>query len=226
MKKYIFKRLLHLLWIMLAVSFFTFLLIYISPGDAATKKLYSHGVVVTEEALQQTREEMGLVRPFFIQYGDWALSALKGDLGKSFKDDMSVFDKMLKGMRHTFILTAASLLIALVVSLPLSIFTAIKKDSVLDYVVRFLSFVGNSLPNFLIAVLLMYFLCVKARLLPVIAEGTFKGLLLPCLALSIPLCGRFLCQFRAEILEQLSCEYVSGSAARGVKAHYILFKNV
>ena len=226
MGKYIGKRLGHLLWILAALSFLTFLLMYISPGDAATKKLYAQGIAVSEEVLAKTRQDMGLDRPFLAQYGDWALGILRGDLGTSFKDGLPVAGKLWKGLKNTFVLAGVSLLAALAVSLPLSILTALKKDSVWDHLVRFLSFVGNSLPNFLISVLLMYFLCVRWRLLPVVASGTFQGLLLPCLALSIPICGRFTRQFRAQLLEQLGREYVSGAKARGVRTRYILFRNV
>ena len=91
---------------------------------------------------------------------------------------------------------------------------------------RFLSFIGNSMPNFLISILLIYFLCVKAQLLPVVADRSFRGLLLPCVALAIPMCGRFIRQFRAEVLEQLGKSYVSGALTRGVKTRYILFRDV
>ena len=216
----------HLAGILIALSFLTFLLMYISPGDAATKKLTAQGIAVSEEILARTRADMGLDRPFLTQYADWALKALRGDLGTSFKDGMSVADKLAKGLRYTLLLSLGSLGISLAVSLPLSILTALKKDSMLDYIVRFFSFVANSLPNFLLSVLLMYFLCVRARLLPVVADRSFKGLLLPSLALSIPMTGRFLRQFRAEILEQLGRSYVSGAVSRGVRSRYILFHNV
>ena len=227
MLKYIGKRLLHLLIILVAVSFITFLLMYISPGDPARKKLTSGGsIAVSEELLEKTRREMGLDRPFLVQYGSWLSGVVKGDLGNSYKDGLPVSAKLGKGLGYTLTLSLSSLVLALAVSLPLSILTAVKKNTPADYIFRFLSFIGNSLPNFLISVLLMYFLCVKARLLPVIAENSFKGLLLPTLALAIPLSGRFLRQFRAEILEQLGKSYVSGAAARGVRSYYILVSNV
>ena len=222
MAKYIGKRLLHLLWILLAVSFLTFLLMYLAPGDAAAKKLNARGIAVSEEVLESTRESMGLNRPFPVQYGDWLLRALRFDLGNSYKDGFPVADKLLKGLANTALLTLSALLLSLAVSLPLAFFTALKKDSVSDYIVRFFTFIGNSMPNFLISVLLMYFLCVKARLLPVVADHSLRGLILPCLALSIPLCSRFIRQFRAEILEQLSKPYVSCAVIRGVKKRYIL----
>lgn len=226
MGKYIGKRLLHLVWIMIAISFLTFLLMYLAPGDAATKKLNAQGVAVSQEVLDATRAAMGLDRPFLVQYGDWALHALRGDLGESYRDGVSVAAKMGKALGFTAELALGSMAISLLISLPLAILTALKRDTVLDYVIRFLTFFGNSMPNFLISVLLMYFLCVKARLLPVVAEQSLKGLLLPAVALSIPMMGRFIRQFRAEILEQLSRSYVSGAVSRGVKPRFILWRNV
>ena len=225
MAKYIVKRLIHLIGIMNAVSFLTFLLMYLSPGDAAAKKLNAQGVAVSEEIIEKTRESMGLNRPFLVQYGDWALHALQGDLGESYKDGFPVAGKLVKGLRYTAILALTSMALALVVALPLSILTALKKDTLLDDITRLFSFIGNSLPNFLISVLLMYFLCVRAHLLPLVANESIKGLLMPCLALSIPICGRFIRQFRAEFLEQLGKPYVSGAMLRGVKRRYVL-KNV
>ena len=226
MGKYIGKRLLHLVWILIAISFLTFLLMYLAPGDAAMKKLNAQGIAVSQEVLDAVRADMGLDRPFLVQYGDWALHALRGDLGESYKDGVSVAAKIGKALGFTAELALGSMVLSLLISLPLAILTALKRDTVLDYFIRFLTFFGNSMPNFLISVLLMYFLCVRARLLPVVAEQSLKGLLLPAVALSVPMCGRFIRQFRAEILEQLSRSYVSGAVSRGVKNRYILYRNV
>ena len=226
MRKYICRRLLHLLGILIALSFLTFLLMYLAPGDAAVKKLTAQGIAVSEEVLQKTRDEMGLNRPFAVQYIDWAMHVLRGDLGTSYKDGIPVTDKLAKAMGFTALLALGSLMIALLISLPLAVLTALKKNSIPDYIIRFLSFVGNSLPNFLISVLLMYFLCVKVRLFPVVAERSIKGLILPAMALAIPMTGRFIRQFRAEILEQLGRSYVSGAISRGVSPRYILLHDV
>ena len=226
MRKYICRRLLHLFGILIALSFLTFLLMYLAPGDAAVKKLTAQGIAVSEEVLQKTRDEMGLNRPFAVQYIDWAMHVLRGDLGTSYKDGIPVTDKLAKAMGFTALLALGSLMIALLISLPLAVLTALKKNSIPDYIIRFLSFVGNSLPNFLISVLLMYFLCVKVRLFPVVAERSIKGLILPAMALAIPMTGRFIRQFRAEILEQLGRSYVSGAISRGVSPRYILLHDV
>ncbi len=212
--------------IIIGLSFLTYLLMYISPGDPALKKLNAQGVTVSEEALAEARHEMGLDKPFLVRYGQWLAGALHGDLGNSYKDGLPVAQKLMHSLRYTLVLSSASLALALVAAVPLAVLTAVRKNGVFDYTVRFLSFIGNSMPNFLISVLLMYLLCVKLKLLPVIAGMSFRGLILPCLALSIPMCARFIRQFRAEILEQLGHEYVAGAVSRGVKPSVILFKNV
>ncbi|MCD7765321.1 MAG: ABC transporter permease [Lachnospiraceae bacterium] len=226
MAKYIGKRLLQMIPVLLGLTFLTFLLLYLSPGDPAEKKLKAQGVAVSDEIVEQVREEMGLNRPFLVQYADWLVSALHGDLGTSYKDERPVAEKLTDGMGNTLILSLASLFLALIVSVPLALYTAVRKNRFSDYLIRFLSFIGNSVPSFLLSVLLIYFFCIRLKWFPVIAKGTVQWLFLPTLALAIPLISRFIRQFRAEFLEQLSQEYVIGARVRGVKEHLILFCNV
>lgn len=226
MKKYIAKRLLQLVVVVLGLSFLTFALMYIAPGDPAEKKLSAQGIAVDPEVLAATRAEMGLDRPFLEQYADWLGGLFSGDLGESYRSGRAVADMLGESFVYTLELTVLSLAAALAISLPLALLAAVRQNSIADFLVRIFSFIGNSLPNFLISVLLMYYFCVKLRLLPVISDGSAKGFILPCLALAIPLASRFVRQFRAEILEQLGKEYVDAALSRGVKMRYILFCNV
>ena len=212
--------------ILFGVTFLVFGLMYISPGDPAQKKLTAGGIAVSEDVLEETREEMGLNRPFLVQDGDWLGKALRGDLGTSFKDGIPVGEKLLKGIKYTAILSVSSFLLAVLVSIPLGIYSAVRQNRFGDYLIRFLSFIGNSLPNFLISVLLMYFFCIKFKIFPIIAEQSLKGLFLPALTLAVPMMSQFIRQIRAEVLEQLHQPYVSGARARGVKERFILFGNV
>ena len=161
-----------------------------------------------------------------VRYGEWLGGILHGDWGVSFKDDMPVAPKLTAGLKNTTILALASLIISLVVSVPLGIASAVKKNSLLDHIVRLLSFIGNALPNFLISVLLMYFLCIQLNLFPVVASGSIQGLCLPALSLAIPMAGRFTRQIRTETMEQLDQEYVTGLRTRGVREKDILIHNV
>ncbi len=226
MKKQIAKRIAELIIILVVLSFLTFLLMYLAPGDPAEKRLSSQGVAVTREVLQAEQERMGLLRPFIVRYFDWLTGILHGDWGVSFKDDLPVAPKLVSGLKNTAILALSSLILSLLVSIPLGIASAVKKNSVLDHVVRLLSFIGNALPNFLISVLLMYFFCIVLNIFPVVADGSVQGLILPMLSLAIPMAGRFTRQIRTETMEQLDQEYVTGLRTRGVREKDILVHNV
>ena len=200
----ILKKLAGLIVILLILSFLVFGLMYLAPGDPAERKLSEQGIAINKETLEAERAKMGLDRPFLVRYGEWLSGIVRGDFGTSYKDDMPVGPKLGAGLKKTFVLSA------------------FRKNGVIDYIVRLLSFIGNSLPNFLISILLMYFLCIKLNLFPVIAKGNVQGLLLPVLSLAIPMSGRFIRQMRAEILDQLKEDYVTGMQGRGVKQRYIV----
>ncbi|WP_034444229.1 ABC transporter permease [Butyrivibrio sp. AE2032] len=221
MIKKIAAKISGLVIILLILSFFVFTLLYIAPGDPAEKRLTSQGVIVTKEVLLAEQERLGLLRPFFVRYGEWLFGVVRGDFGQSFKDDLPVAPKLMKGLQKTLTLATTSLLFSLIISYSLALLSAFKKDKISDHIIRIISFVGNSLPNFLISVLLMYFFCIKMDLFPVIADGTFKGLILPVLSLSIPMISRFTRQMRSEMITQLSEDYVTGMRLRGVKELYI-----
>ena len=226
MTKYAGKRLLQLIPLLLGLTFLVFTLLYIAPGDPAQRKLTAQGIAVSEQVLEQTREEMGLNRPFLVRYGDWLLGVLQGDFGTSYKDGMPVLPKLMRGMGNTLTLAVSSLLLALAVSVPLGVLTAARRGRAIDHLVRLLTFVGNAMPNFLLSVLLMYFLCIRVNLFPVIAAGTAQGLFLPTLALAIPMSSRFIRQIRAEVLEELGKPYVAGALARGVALRTVLVRDV
>ncbi len=226
MGKYIGKRLLQMIPLLLGITFLVFLLLYIAPGDPAAKRLTSQGIAVTQEAIDHMREQMGLNRPFLVQYGDWLWNTLHLNLGDSYRDGLPVVQKLGNCIGNTVVLAVSSLLLSVLVAVPLGVLSAVRQDSVLDHVVRMLTFVGNSMPNFLISILLMYFLCIKLDLFPVIASGSVQGLAMPTIALAIPMMSRFIRQIRAEVLEEMGKDYVTGMAARGVKNNWILFRNV
>lgn len=226
MKNYILKRLTQLIPILFGITFLTFALLYLSPGDPAQKKLSATGVAVSNEVLKITQEEMGLNRPLISQYTSWLLNLLKGDMGISYKDGTPVAYKLAKGMKYTFLLSLSAFVLATGVSLPLGIYTAIRKNHFSDYCIRFICFAGNAVPNFLLAIVLIYFLCIRMKLFPVIAGKNVRGLFLPALSLALPLASRFIRQIRAAVLTELEADYVSGGRSRGVKEKYLLFGNV
>ena len=226
MKKYVIKRLISLIPLLLILSFFSFLLLDMAPGDPAEKKLAAQGVAVTKEVIEAERIRMGLDRPFLARYFAWLFGALRGDLGVSYKDGFPVMGKLMDGLGKTCQLAVSSLVLSLLVSIPVSVICAVRQDSFFDNVFRILSFAGNSVPNFLISVLLMFMFCIRMKIFPVIAGDSFSGLFLPVISLAIPMTGRFIRQFRAEIISQLEQDFVTGIRARGVRETVVLFRNV
>lgn len=226
MKKYIIKRLLQLIPILFGITILTFLLMYISPGDPAEKRLTARNEIISAQVLEEMREEMGLNRSFLVQYKDWLMDVCHGDFGISYRDNRPVGEKLGQGLKNTLILSVSSLLFAVLVSFPLGIYTAIRRNRPADYVIRFFSFTGNSIPGFLLSILLMYVFCIKLHIFPIKAKGTLNGLFLPMLALAIPRISSFVRQIRAEILEQMGKDYVHGLRCRGVKERIVLVQNV
>lgn len=226
MKKFIFKRIMHLIPILFGITFLCFALLYMAPGDPALKKLTGQGIVVSEDVLIKTRHEMGLDKPLINQYGIWLVNILKGDMGTSFRDGIAVSHKLSKGMGYTFILAISTLIISIIISIPLGILSAVKKNKLLDYLIRFSCFAGNAVPNFLLAILLIYFFCIRIKIFPVVAKSNIQGLFLPSLSLAIPLSSVLIRQVRASVLEQMGATYVKALYSRGVSSKYILFRNV
>lgn len=226
MLKYSLKRIAKLIPVLMAITLIVFTLMYLTPGDPALQKLTAQGGAVTPELLAEMRHEMGLDRPFIVRYTTWVVSVVQGDLGNAYTDDQPVLPKLMKALSYTASLAIACTIFSVLIAVPLGVYTAIRKDTLFDNVVRVFTFTGNAMPNFLIALLLMFLFCIKMRIFPVIATASLKGMFLPTLALSIPMISRFARQTRADVMSQLSEEYVIGMHARGVKERVILFRNV
>lgn len=226
MKKYIIHRVLHIIPVLFGLTFLSFSLLYLAPGDPAQRKLMSQGVAVTSDIVEITREEMGLNRPFLVQYAHWCRSILQGDMGTSYKDGTPVVNKLWKGMKYTSVLAVSAFAIAILISVPVGIYAAVRRGRPSDRLIRLLCFGGNAVPGFLLSILLIYFFCIRINFFPVVARANVQGLILPSLSLAIPLTSRLIRQVRAAVLEQLSSEYVMAARMRGVREQYILFKNV
>ena len=227
MCKYIFKRLLSLIPILIGISFISFALIYFTGGDAVAVRYEAIGGMLSPELINQKREELGLNRPFIIQYLSWLSGIIKGDMGVSYVSGKPVFGYIIGKLPNTLLLSISSLITTILISLPLGILSAIKRNSIFDNIIKAMSFIGNSLPNFFVALVLSYVFALQMKLLPVISQGTsFKSLILPTLTLSIAMSAKYIRQIRTLIISELSKPYVSGARARGIKENTIIFFNV
>ena len=226
-KKQILRRILQIAIVLIGISFVTFLLTYLSPGDPVRNMFSATGVMPTEELVQQTRDEMGLNDPFFTQYFRWLFNCLHGDFGKSYSLNKPVVELLAARVLPTLKLTLMSLILMLIIAVPLGVASALHKDGIIDYICRAVTFIGCAMPNFWVGLLLMMLLCVQIQVFPVIASGgDFKSLFLPALTLAIAMASKYTRQVRTAVLEELSQDYVIGARMRGIKESAILWKHV
>ena len=223
---YIVKRMIQLLAVLLGVTFLTFLITQATPSDAAEMKYVSMGMMPSVELLEQTREEMGLNDPVLVQYGRWLGRVLCGDLGTSAKFSEPVLNQLAKKLPMTLKLAGVSGIIMILISFPLGIWSAVKKNKIVDYIIRFFSFLGISTPNFWLGLILMYIFAVRLGWFQVVSMDSLKGMVLPVASLTIPLISGYVRQIRAAVLEEMNSNYVTGARARGIPERKIIFCHV
>ena len=226
MRRYVIQRIIQLIPVLIGITFLSFAMMRIAGSDAITE-LYGNKGAVAQEIIDAKRAELGLDQPFLTQYVSWLGGMLTGNMGTSYVSGKDVFQTFISKLPATLLLTALSILLTVVISIPLGVLAAVNHDRVVDYLLRFLSFIGNSMPNFFVALLLMQLLAIRWKLLPVISNGTsIRSALMPTLTLAIAMSAKYMRQVRATVLEELNKDYVTGAKARGVRNHVILWKSV
>lgn len=226
MKKYIIKRLLQLIPVLLGITFLSFAMMRIAGSDAITE-LYSDKGAVAREVIEAKRAELGLDKSFLTQYFAWISGMIRGDMGMSYVSGRDVFQTFISKLPATLLLTLMSICLTVVISIPLGILAAVKNNRFTDYFIRFFSFIGSSLPNFFVALLLMQILSIHWNIFPVISKNiSIKSAAMPTLTLAIAMSSRYMRQVRATVLEELSKDYVIAAKARGIRGKIVLYKSV
>ena len=213
--------------VLLGVSFIAFSLMHLSPGDPAEAMLKSGGQVASPELLAATRAELGLDRPFLVQYGSWLFDVLRGDLGISYSSKQPVATRMMDFFPATLKLTLASLVMMLCVAVPAGVVAAVYHDRWPDYLIRSLTFLGVSVPNFWVGLMLLSFFALKLRMVSVVSTGQgLRDLFLPALTLAFAMSAKYTRQVRTAVLEELNQDYVLGAEVRGESRLVILCREV
>lgn len=226
MGKYVIKRLIQLIPILIGITFLSFGMMKLAGGDAVTYMYENVGTSVSQEIIDEAKAEYGLDKPFLVQYVNWFGGMLRGDMGESYVSHKDVFETFVSKLPATLLLTLSSIILTVIIAIPLGILAAVRHNRWVDYVIRFLSFVGNSMPNFFAALVLMYFFSIRLGWLPVITtENTAVSLILPALTLAISMAAKYTRQVRAAVLEELNKDYVTGARARGVRGKVIIWKS-
>jgi peptide/nickel transport system permease protein len=218
---YILKRLGLALLVALAVSAIAFFLLRLS-GDIA---IAIAGEGARQEDIELVRKTYGLDRPLVIQYLDWLWQTLQGNLGNSlyFKTDVAalVFSKL----PTTLILGVSALGFALLVSIPLGVLAAVYANSWIDRTALAFAVVGQALPNFFFALLLIMFFSIQLRWLPVSGSGTWLHFVMPTIALGYYVAPAFMRLIRAGMIEVLSADYIRTARAKGLPIRKVIFKH-
>lgn len=208
------------------ITVLSFTLIHLAPSDPVSVRLSLGGIAVDPVTAAQMRTEMGLDRPLPIQYGDWLMRFLHGDMGISYRSDRPVAAMLLQALPYTLAIAAGAMLLTLLISLPLGIAIAAYRNSALDCIVRFLTFIGNAVPSFIVGILLMFLFSYQLGWIPVLAGNSPIGMVLPTAALALIMSARYIRQIRAATLDELAKDYIIGLRARGITERRILFGNV
>ena len=222
MLKFIGKRLLMLIPVLIGVSLIVFTLMQLSPGDPAMIIL---GAQAAPEDIAILRESMGLNDPLIVQFFRFLLGMFTLDFGTSYKDGMPVLTKLLEALPYTAELTFCAVLLALIIGIPAGIISATKQYSVFDRIASVLALIGFSTPNFWLSIMLILVFSVNLKWLPVSGTGSILHLVLPSIALGVQSAAVFTRMTRSSMLEVLNMDYIRTARAKGLSERVVILKH-
>ncbi|HEX7786008.1 MAG TPA: ABC transporter permease, partial [Methylomirabilota bacterium] len=200
MRIFLVRRLAQSLVVLLGVSFVVFFILHLT-GDPAAVLLPPEA---SAEDIARFREAMGFNDPVLVQYGRFLSGALRGDFGGSIRHGEPAFALVVERMPATFELAGAALLLALALSIPIGILSAVRRNTLVDYVSTVFALLGQSMPTFWLGIMLILFFSVSMNLLPSSGRGTFQHLILPAVTLGLFTTARITRLTRSGMLEVLS----------------------
>ncbi|RXM79635.1 ABC transporter permease [Clostridium tetani] len=224
--KYLFKKLIHAIPVLIGVSLISFMLGILAPGDPALQILTKDPISQpTKEEIYTLREDMGLNDPILTQYGRWAKKAIKCDLGKSYITDQPVFDELVKRIPITFLISIFAVTIAALLGIPLGIIMAVKNNSHIDNVGRIIALIFISIPGFWFAFILITIFSEKLKILPTNGVEGFKNLIMPSFILASGTIGVIMRLTRATVLKELNKNYIITAESKGLSSKTIVIKH-
>ncbi|HEM3726454.1 TPA: ABC transporter permease [Streptococcus suis] len=226
MLKSIAKILLKFIIILFCVSFISFLLSYLAPGDPAEAILNQEGVPVTQELLDLTREKLGLNDPFLTQYFRWLSKIVVFDFGVTYNTGAPVWDQLVFYFPNTLYLSMYILLATLLLSIPTALVMAYKKDSLFDRTLMSLLGILNAIPTFVFGIVLILIFSVHLKWFPVQSTANSLGIVLPVVTLALAMSSVYTPQLRTAFLEELHMPFVEGARGRGISEWRIIIFDV
>ncbi len=220
MIRYIVKRVLMVIPVLISVTFIIFSLIYFSPADPARVIL---GEQATGEAIEQLREERGWNDPFLTQYFRYARNVfLEQDLGRSYVTNRPVYNEIIARYPNTIKLAVSAVLVAILVGIPLGVISAIKQYSIIDNISMFFALIGVSMPIFWQGILLILLFSLTLGWLPSAGYSTWQHMILPAFTLGTGSAAIIARMTRSSMLEVYRQDYVRTARAKGLKEFYVV----
>lgn len=221
MLTYLLRRSIHLLWVLLAVSLLVFLLIYLS-GDPATLLA---PLDASAEDVARVKQLYGLDQPIFVQYARFLGDALRGDLGDSFRYHQPALGLVLQKLPATLQLALFALTLTIFVGIPLGVWAGARADTLADWVISLVTFVGISLPTFWLGILLILAFADRLRWLPSSGAGDWRHILMPGVTLAMASIGLLARLVRATLIDVLQAEYIRTARAKGLAEQIVLVRH-
>ena len=223
MTRYILKRILLVIPVLVGISLIIFTMLYFTPGDPAQQML---GFDATEEQIGQLRHEMGLDQPYWMQYFNYVKNIVtKGDFGVSYTTRRSVSIELFEKFPRSVQLALWSAVIATVTGVILGIFSATRQYTIFDSMSTTFGLVGLSMPNFWLGMLLIIAFAVNLRWLPASGVATWKGWILPSVTIGISNCARVMRMTRSSMLEVMRQDYITTARAKGLSERTVIYRH-
>ena len=220
MLKYIAKRLLAMIPVVLGVTLIVFVIMSLAPGDPARTIL---GEQASEEQVNQLREEMGLNDPILVQYVRYIWNLLHGDFGTSYQSRINVSTEIWSRFPNTIKLALAASLISVIVALPLGIIAAVKQNTIFDSMAMFVAIIGISCPTFWFGLILILIFAVNLKWFPVSGQvDTIRGIVLPAVTLGFNSMASMARVTRSSMLEVIRQDYIRTARAKGVSNRNVI----
>jgi ABC-type dipeptide/oligopeptide/nickel transport system permease component len=221
MKGYILKRLFHSIFVLVGISLVVFIILHLT-GDPAALLM---PMDATPEQVAQFRQEMGFTDPIIVQYWRFFKGTLRGDFGQSFRHSQPALELVMERMPATIQLTAAAMVIALVVAIPVGIISAIRRNSILDHIGMTGALLGQSTPVFWLGIMLILIFSVTIQWFPSSGRGEIQHLVLPAITLGMFTMARTARMMRSSMLEVLGQEYMKTAKAKGLSPGMVILKH-
>lgn len=217
------RRLVEVTLFLLLITFISFLFARLAPGDPVLTILRVDDVSVTNEQVEQLREELGFNEPLLIQYGHWLADFVKMDFGNSYITNQPVMEMLWSGLPATLELTAGGLLVMILIAVPLGSLAAIYRGSWIDKASRVVSLLGAAMPSFWLGLILIDLFAVRFGILPTMGRDGIISAVLPSITLGLAISSVYVRLLRSSLIDSLNQEYIRAARARGLSETRIFF---